>query len=236
MKRVVFVTVGTTALTAEHLGELSNSDPLVQKEARDFCRSRKAPHPSLFARVVSAHREFWDSPKSVHLHATYTSAEMTSTWLMFRVQIESFKDLLHPGQDRVVLIASGTPEGEFSARVNAELMDDYIFAPRCPCKVDFEMVDSCDSVFIEVIKGMEAKRGGFDGLPAALDALVNKHTQRPSDIWFNITGGYKGAVPAITSKRPPRSALFYAHESMDTAEIISFAEGGISQVTVPVVP
>jgi putative CRISPR-associated protein (TIGR02619 family) len=230
-RRVLFVTVGTTALSAKRLGDPTKSR--IAEQLRSDCKTfldKGEEVPDLRTRVLQAHEEFWKGGGEVFTNHDRTSAEMGSTYYALSVQVnkggEAFplkgrlphERLFDPDHDRIVLLASDTPQGRFCAEVNETLMRAHLFNGPCadkPCTV------------VEDIKGLEAKEKGFDSkIVVSLIKIWAKYPAR--QIIVNITGGYKGALPALTWQCQQRDncSMFYAHESMDRAEAISFFPQG----------
>ena len=221
-RRVLFVTVGMTALNATNLGAHVEGAADLREEAAAFLGGTD-PAPDFFQRVLEAHQAFWRSGLPVRENRFATSAEMASSWYFLRVQASERsmgpeRDrivLFEPGRDRIVLLASDTAQGKFCARVNESLMKEYLFSRPC--------TDS-ESTCMEVIKGLEAKEHGFAcQIVDSIEEIWSRHTAAGETI-VNITGGFKGTLPALTwrCERTENCSMFYTHDSMDRAETITF--------------
>jgi len=221
-RRVLFVTVGTTALSATNLGAHVEGGADLREEAAAFLNGTE-PAPDFFQRVLAAHQAFWRSGLSVRENRFDTSAEMASSWYGLRVQageklISPQGDrifLFEPGRDRIVLLASDTPQGKFCARVNESLMREFVFSRPCT---------DVESTCVEVIKGLEAREHGFAcQIVDSIEEIWSRHAGASETI-VNITGGFKGTVPALTwrCERTENCSMFYTHDSMDRAETITF--------------
>jgi putative CRISPR-associated protein (TIGR02619 family) len=218
-RRVLFVTVGTTAVSASNLGALGEDAADLRKDAEDFLKGTE-PAPDFFQRVLDAHETLWRSGLPIFQNRYGTSAEMASSWYALRLQDN--EHLFDPDQDRIVLLASDTPQGRFCAAVNERLMREYLFSPACRKQ---------QSTCVEVIEGLEAKDGGFAcNIVGSIEAIWIRHQASEQTI-VNITGGFKGTVPAITWRcmHTEKCSMFYTHESMDRAETITFSQGAQPQ-------
>lgn len=253
---MLFVTVGMSALKAENLGDFDDRDG---SELRIICqecaRTGEDLTKDLFRDVVKAHADVWERG-SLKAHSKYVSAEMISSYWMLWVQGRGWGDeasiTLEPWggpRDRIVLLASETPEGLFCARVNAQLMhqflihdpsrsDTSIFATcsGCDCGTDFWTREDCSrgQVVIRQVKGLEAKSGGFN-VAAELAGIWGTETKGATEIVVNFTGGFKGTIPALTwlcGKEESPAWMFYAHETMDRAETIKFREQSLIQAPI----
>jgi len=217
-RRVLFVTVGTTVLTASNLGALGEGDPeQLRREAIDF-DDGAIPKPDLYERVLAAHEAFWNSGLSVFENRYDTSAEMASSFYALRVQ--GNEKLFDPKKDRIVLLSSQTDACLFCANVNEQLMRKHLFHPPC---------DGERATYVEVVKGLQAKEAGFaDSIVASIEEFWNCHYPL-EEIIVNITGGFKGTIPALTWRclktdtSKTACSMFYTHETMDRAETITFS-------------
>ncbi len=244
-RKVLFVTVGTTALLAEMLpAELRWRAQQFEADVKNWARSKPLSGPlagrreQLYSEAVNAHRDVWlgverNGFAELAQSMKQTSAEMTSSYLLAthpKHGIGKFRG----GRDRMVLLASDTHIGELAARVNAGLMHQFLLEGGCGCGADF-LKDGlgangkCPSVKVEVVEGMEAKEG-LGRIGGTLKEICQRQAEGYEKVLFNITGGYKGAIPLVTwlslevfGKRPP---LFYQHEEMLSVVRISLAAEG----------
>lgn len=221
--RVLFVTVGTTALSAAQLGDAGKDAGMgaadLRRRAMEFkdAGDEEAP-PDLACAVLDAHDDVWKGGwrlgQPIFESRYQTSAEMVSSWYALRLQGNG--QLFNADRDQIVLLSSETPQGRFCAEVNKELARRYLFSPPA---------DREDSACVEVIKGLEAKEHGFETqIVDSLEEIWSRHNARDETI-VNITGGFKGTVPALTWRcihSYENCWMFYTHESMDRAERITF--------------
>lgn len=237
-KGVLFITVGTSALTARGLGDgLGNAsqgvpagEHLRQEIARYLgAQSGAANEVDLFTRVVRAHQVVWEStrPKSGRLipggmpifdQINRTSAEMTSTHFLRMTDAvpEGFL-----GRDwSVILLASSTSEGKLSACINARLLHDYLLFPRCKCTADGTETCKKKRVVIAVVPGLDAMSFTGNVSQELLD-LLDVH--RSEQAICNITGGFKGTIPIISVWASRHGyPLFYQHERSRECVRIAF--------------
>ena len=219
-RRVLFVTVGTTALSAEKLGGTERGAADVRRDAREFLDTGRLP-PNLYQRVLDAHDLFWKSGLAVFKNRYRTSAEMASSYYALRVQ--GNEHLFTPGKDRIVLLSSATDQGGFCAKVNEQLMKSYLFVPP----------NEARESYIEPIEGLDAKKGCFTyNIATSLEKIWSRHEASEETI-INITGGFKGTVPALTWRlyrtKTENKRMIYAHESMDRVEVVKFKDNELDQ-------
>jgi len=184
----------------------------------------------MFAVVVKAHAEILQMPpEDVLCFLSNLSAEVTSTAFLAAHPQSGFGGGLDPNRVRIVLLASDTAVGLFCAHVNASLLHQVLVRPACKCGArfdDFGRGSACPAVRVRVVPGMEARR--LDTIYPHLQDLCRTEAKGCDRVVFNITGGYKGAVPAITwlagDLFGPRTELFYQHESALTATRLAFVE------------
>jgi putative CRISPR-associated protein (TIGR02619 family) len=227
MSKVLFITVGTTALTASDLGKVKNHEPL-RRKAKHFLensdqRKREQMTDEFRDELVKAHS--LHPPGIEYLRHPYrTSAEMTSTyWLLQDDEPDLPGPFHHDGGDRLVLLASDTPEGELCAKVNAVLMSKLFFGCRCSQA-------ECAAVKTHTIKGLEASQmAGPIKIRKKIAEIMHPYAE--ASRYFNITGGFKGAVPAIadlcaTEFNP--CPIFYQHETSASSVRIDLPERSTS--------
>src|SRR5580658_5178057 len=242
MEVTLFITVGTTAIRPE-LGTTRDDHRQLQNNIDDFKRradGRPAAElaqlsaAATFAAVVEAHMEILRlGPDEVLGFLSNLSAELTSTRFLAIHRESGFGGGLDPNQVRIVLLASDTAVGLFCAHVNASLLHQVLVRPACRCGArfdDFTTVTACPAVRVRVVPGMEARR--LDTINSSLQALCKDEAAGCGRVIFNITGGYKGAVPAITwlAERlfGQGTELFYQHESALAATRLFFFQPTVS--------
>lgn len=205
MSIVIFATVGTSAIYNEGLG-LMWSDRQRNKLRNEVLRYRedvlKKPESwtVLFEDVVRAHKAFWSMPEPYTRHEDnihQTSAELVSTMsILLDASI-----LRGRTAERIVFLASDTPEGRFAAEINAEVFRSQ----RKDLDVMVRTVTGLDHKFIQVTE-------------ALLDIVMQCRGSGTRNVLFNITGGYKGAVPSMTALAIDKDwELYYQHESCEFA-------------------
>jgi putative CRISPR-associated protein (TIGR02619 family) len=237
-KGVLFITVGTSALTARKLGEgigtfasgASSGEKLRQDIARYLSSQSKALDESdLFKRIVQAHQVVWKGtqPKTGHLipdglsigdQIDRTSAEMTSTYFLRMTNAVSEGFL---GRNwRVILLASSTPEGQFAAHVNACLLHDFLLPSPCNCTCDLSETCKKNRVEVKIVPGLDAKNFNGNTSQNLLDLL---DINRAEQVICNITGGFKGTIPIISVWASRHGyPLFYQHEKARECVRIAF--------------
>ena len=224
--KILFITVGTSALTAQRLW--SNLRSTEEKARRELIEGYQKPKArqlqedyeadnDLFATVLDAHRHWWNHWGS-DSDRLATSAEMSSTSLLL-----ADTKFLAPWdtKDRLVLLLSDTAECDLAGRINAQLMHD-IFC-QCECGADFACGQvACDRVLLHPVPGMDAIHG-FKSLSTELEELIPKLQTGDVSFSFNITGGFKGAVPSITyAAMKPNYLLYYLHETQSAIIDVDF--------------
>lgn len=218
MSKVLFITVGTTALTARALGAVEDHKfrPLRLK-AESFLKQNETGKKILaterfMADLVEAHS--LHIPGRGYLQQPYrTSAEMTSTYWLLEDVCDFPGPFRHDRGDKLVLLASDTPEGQLCADVNATLMRRFFL--HCECRGSM-----CEAVKAHIIEGLEAAQPKEGPMEVRQNIAKIMHSYDGLSRHFNITGGFKGAVPAIAdlcaSEFHP-CPLFYQHESSASA-------------------
>ncbi|HLJ26487.1 MAG TPA: hypothetical protein VKY85_07240 [Candidatus Angelobacter sp.] len=244
-ERLFVVTVGTTALGADRLGSLDDKGNSCElRECTQDFLSGTPPPSDLYNRVLKAHQDLWASVwpngKPIWPYRYATSAEMVSSYYLLRVQVvdtlarkNTAPVLFNSSRDRILLLSSDTAQGKFCACINAQLMHDHLFEKRCDCGSHFGPdVWKCSNACVEVkvLKGLEGTQDGFKDIPSCLQEIWRCHAGPKTDIIINITGGYKGIIPALTymSFRCAQDAsLYYMHEEMKGAASIRIRGGMI---------
>jgi putative CRISPR-associated protein (TIGR02619 family) len=234
--KILFITVGTSALTAQDLFDdvpaatavalkehvlnyckVLRDDPQGQK---DYERDEK-----LFGDILAVHRNHWKDWDENSNRLT-TSAEMSSTSLLL-----ADTKLLAPlePQDRFVLLLSDTEICDLTGRLNAQLLHDIC---HCPCGADFKNGQTgCERVILLKVPKMDAAEG-FKSLVTEIQTLIGRFQSGNAQFAFNITGGFKGAIPCITWVAMGRNyPLYYLHESQRAIIRVDFspAAGGFRE-------
>lgn len=236
---VLFVTVGTSALTARRLGETneesfegSKNDVFLRDKVQNYLKDvhgRGTGEADLLSEVVKAHRNIWKSVGSVPNRLIprgpsigdqieRTSAEMTSTYFL-SLTGEVPEGFLGKSW-KVILLASSTPEGHLAARINARLFHDFLLSQPCRCTFADPVGCASGRVMVVRVPGLDEK--GFTGsisqnLLEILDVNRSKH------VICNITGGFKGTIPIIAVWAFRHGyPLFYQHERARECVKISF--------------
>jgi putative CRISPR-associated protein (TIGR02619 family) len=211
VSKILFVSVGTSALTARELGaanERKNAD--LRKRAAEFLThdgsTKRDLEEPLLQELIEAHA--LHAPKDYGKSPYRTSAEMTSTWLLLQDDPDFPGPFEHATGDKIILLASETREGVLCAQVNAALMRRHFFHCECAAEV-------CPAVKLEVVKGLEAnQKAGAMNTPENIASILRRYNGPTR--YFNITGGYKGAIPAIShlcATEFSPCAMFYQHEN-----------------------
>jgi len=209
---IVFAMVGTSGLYNEDIGKGWNDkqkDNKLLRQAVDLYRykdPKKDPEvwTDLFKNLVKAHLLFFQAPAGTQWKKSYrsrTSAELSSThYLLQKVHVATVS--------KIVFLASDTPESKAAAEIIAEVEKTRV--PR-NIAVRHEHVSGLDREFQQ-------------DLPDALYRQVERHRPNGNEnIIFNITGGFKGAIPAITLLAIECEwRLFYQHEEADFAVEVSY--------------
>lgn len=215
---IVFVTVGTSAVSNEELWEAdSGLRPIIPRDIHGFMNGLEEgedPPRGFENLLLSAHNAFWNKNNNYRCnraHRLKTSAEAISTYSARVSQLFELK----AGRDKVVLLLSNTTLGQLCGRINKHLIEKYVFATPA----------ENEDVTTETIKLSSPE--GFrtvaqDGHPIYPQILrvIEKHLDgNNAEAFFNITGSYKGLIPAIThictTRYSNRSTILYLHETMD---------------------
>jgi putative CRISPR-associated protein (TIGR02619 family) len=221
---LLFITCGTSALTNLTGPQTDTTAPQLAADLSGYLDTPKvqkddfAVRQRLLERLKKAHAAFWDTPAWFSNPRKYrkTSAELISTHALG----ESFKQHGYK-VSRIVMLRSDTPEGELAANVNMHFLSHHqhfktMFASA---QRQLKKIDGWDARFVENLhESIEqialAERTGLDEF-------------RPNGIivYFNITGGFKGAIPAITALGMKHCwRLYYQHETLSTSVFISLSE------------
>jgi len=232
-KKILFVTVGTSALTARLLGSgISQDSARLRQRCTAYVEDpdgQQRDEAELFTEVLEVHRAYWTRKAGGgQLEAEGTSAEMTSTSLLMRTDPEgerkpSERKLLggfKKGRDHLALLASDTPEGQFCAKLNARLICEFLVGCKCN--------DNCETCEVVVWTGLEARDKEFQGIANKLREIVTDEKYSERTRFFNITGGYKAAIPAVTYlcwDLRPTVPIFNQHVSQSSVIRLQFVPG-----------
>ena len=126
---------------------------------------------------------------------------------------------------RLVLLASDTPEGKLAARV----IQHVLTTPECfqlaPAKVEVVPVPGLNETF----------ENQFEKLTRALAEQVD-HVASPRRVYINMTGGFKGTVPFLTQIAwNCGHALYYQHEAQSKSEIVELPGARVAPDAEPTV-
>lgn len=215
---VIFCTVGTSALYAEHLLRSDRDDlPERMDQHRRFEEVSQLrdleQHYNLRPKVLAAHHAAWRdlADRKIPLsgeNLKRTSAEMTSLYGLCSSTGVGLGRLLRPGKDRLVFLAAANHNGRWAAEINKDLAEMYLFERSSVLTPDVQ---------IEEVQGLEGSGPDFSTIVPVLKALLKKHCDGFDDVRCNFTGGYKGVIPALTwvcSNDLPKVQMFYQHEQM----------------------
>lgn len=204
MNPVLFVTVGTTALT--NPGIRRDGDTTLLSEVAVWMTDHK-DNPEVQRQLgahykpqlVEAHMRYWKSKPPGDIKET--SAELTSTELLI--------EKLHRPLEAIYLLSSNTPPGELSAEINKELLREL----HPGLAIETCIVDGLDAQFI-------------DPTPPLRKIMEPRANGRPA--YVNITGGFKGTVPSLAYISAQHDwLLYYQHETLDKPVRLKFNEGGL---------
>jgi len=232
MPRVVFVTVGLSAVDNKEIAE--KSDALREQMGEDDARvlfNRLEDRPeqvdAIEALFLESHRDFWnerDGYRETREHFRQTSAEMISTYMAIVSGSLGSGSFLQPGRDKVVLLLSDTVPGRVCGNINRVLFREFLFRPKSPQEQD---------IVLETIKGLDAS--GEDPerfyIYPQVTEIIDRHAKdSESEVLFNIGGGYKGTIPAIThiawTRYADRAKILYMHDSSKATVTLTPEQGG----------
>jgi hypothetical protein len=197
---IVFATVGTSALSNKNIGIDWSGKPdgrlvgaIKSYQGDPFKDPDDDNWKDLQKNLVKFHRSVFQSGRPWGKeHHTRTSAELSST--IYLLQHEGIGTVAE-----VVYLASQSEESKLAARVNAEVLASL----RPNLKVTHGFVPGLEAHFIEIRK--------------VLGEMVSRLNPHNLQVIFNITGGFKGAIPSITDlAREKGWTLFYQHESHES--------------------
>jgi putative CRISPR-associated protein (TIGR02619 family) len=201
MQNLLFVTVGVSAIRDRMI-----DDPAEDK-LRELLKRLKSADPADWPEarpgLIKWHRSRWAERTSVDdgRLVLRTSAELLTTAKILRQLYE-----LSPACDvaRVILLASNTPDGQFAAEVNREVMQSPEYAPVKPMPaVAIELIPAPSSQSVETLSDCILK-------------AVNRHRDSENDrVIFNITGGFGGVNTLIGMQAVHYGyRLCYQHQTM----------------------
>ena len=210
---VLFVTVGTSALTNERIGLVDQRDnSALVKAVRDYREDQTkrkgeiGPYQHLFMELLEAHAAAWRKsndfflrkdglPNSRNYRAT--SAELLSTFLLARLATQI------PPIEKLVLFASDTAEGMFAAELNRQVFQTPQYWEKVGVR-DYQ-------VYVERVDGLDDRIGSPGHV---VQALIDKHCAT-GKVRINVTGGYKGFAALLGYLAAKRQYhLFYLHEAL----------------------
>jgi putative CRISPR-associated protein (TIGR02619 family) len=217
---LLFVTCGTSALknlqrerSSREAIALADS---ISKYLSPTCRDKEsyATRHALLECVVAAHTATLRCPHWATEPLLYqsTPAELISTFSLASELKSKNKTIAEAW-----LLASGTPEGRLAAEVNRQL---FLKEPL----VGLVKMSSSD-----VIRGWDERF--IDITPPLYDLVARKKSAlqqqlpRSAQVYFNITGGFKGAIPSITALAVRNSwRIYYQHETLKASTYFVFDE------------
>lgn len=205
--KVLFVTVGTSALTNRGIGKPPNGrdNTALQEQMRRYQEGKNKDFGRwgrLFEDLVAAHLKYWelgDEFVSNRYNFLQSSAELTSTYCLFRDQGPGFS------VDRLVLLPTDTPEGWMASKVVLAVMKN----PKYDIRV------AKDQIVEETIPGLESD---MQELAEGLESAIRKHSPSDHDQrWVNVTGGLKGTSMMLGRLSAEHHyTIYYQHETLDS--------------------
>ncbi len=224
MNAIIFATTGTSALTNQEIGDVVVREKVavvvrekgaqLRSDVRTYLRpaapevhERRAAELDLERRLAEAHEAYFQQSFSVCLEPRnypMSAAELTSMPALLEA-IRGRGEKL----ERLVLLASDTPEGKLAARVVQRVLS----TPAC-----FQL-DA--TVEVAEISGLNATfENQLERLGGAIDEHKS-HVAPPRRVYINLTGGFKGTVPFLTQLAWTHGyALYYQHEVQSRSEIV----------------
>ncbi|MBY0502557.1 MAG: hypothetical protein K2X03_01520 [Bryobacteraceae bacterium] len=219
--KVLVITVGTSAITNDQIGAVDGrNNTALRASVKRYLDLRKenrtlAMGEQLAADLRDAHKLFWRKPQDYlgfAAHQRQTSAELLSTHDLLRLHLTRgwSKDL-----DRLLLLHSDTDEGRLAAKVNAEILrttwgwSDVVMAE----------VQALNEAFVDVHQRLA-------------DCFAQHVPESPKpEVVVNITGGYKGTIPALTLIAAANKWMMYCkHESAAGPAAIAFEQQALAQL------
>lgn len=201
---ILFVTVGTTAISNSGIGKPPNNQNNTALQADmlryDQDRQKDAGRWEKLRRdLVAAHLKYWEmneSDTSNPLNFKQSSAELTSTYRL--IQDLGATDPI----EKIVLLPTDTAEGRMASTVVLEVM-------RSP---QYGIPVNKDRIVEELIPGLEVT---IEELDRRLREAIGKHSRSLHDHRFvNVTGGYKGTSLMFGRLSVTEDLeIYYQHES-----------------------
>lgn len=201
--RVLFVTVGTSAITNERIGAVENRDNSALRDAVRRYMQDPTKSSTMYNRfqgvLVLEHLRVWTKGPPYAMdpkHFLEGAAELTSTACLMDMLA---KEGLAPVKE-IVLLVSETPEGELAGRVLEAVMRDPVYpAGAASVKVSMVRVPGLESGPFTLIDNLLARIRPYRG--------ENEHA------YFNLTGSYKGTAVLIGMRAlKQKFRLYYQHE------------------------
>ena len=184
--KVLVITVGTSAITNDQIGAVDGrNNTALRASVKKYQDLRKEHRTSalterLSADLRDAHKLFWRKEKNYiefAAHQRQTSAELLSTHDLLRLHLTKgwSKDL-----DRLLLLHSDTDDGKLAAGVNAEILRMWGWSDVVAAEVK-----ALNETFVQVHQRL-------------VDCFDTHLPETAGQVVVNITGGYKGTIPAVT--------------------------------------
>jgi hypothetical protein len=227
MGRIIFVTVGTTAAENEELvaGSTALRRRVGESKVREWLYENKEQVSVLEKALLDAHQGFWTRNENYRINASnfrQTSAESISTYSALQSNSIGNGRLLTRGEDKVVLLQSNTLIGQMCGRINSELFQQHLFTGSGE-DVVMETINDLHPGEEDADKARDASK--FPIYPQIRDIVRRHLDDNLKEAVFNITGSFKGVIPAMTflatTRYPHRSSrIIYLHESMEATVIL----------------
>jgi len=209
MSRLIITTVGTSIFQNYFKTKLHE-----KKTFNDYIRNysiRDYQDDSIIVALKEQIIEYCQNNFPANIRDT--SAEIQSLYQMKKEKFNE-KSLINPSQDKLVLLHSDTLDG----KIAADILYDFF---KNDNKLLFSNMD--EPVLMKDIRGDNANSflTGLGNLKTILENLIKPEYKM---VYFNITGGYKGVIPAITyyciKSLKSKSILCYLYEETD--KIVQF--------------
>jgi putative CRISPR-associated protein (TIGR02619 family) len=228
---LLFVTCGTSALT-NLVGENDSPEATalgaaISKYLSPACRDKEsyATRHFLLERVVAAHTATLRCPHWANdpLFNRRTPAELISTFSLAKdLSEEEEKE----SAAELVLIASDTPEGELAASVNSLLLAKEPLSDLVPKPIT-KKISGWDNRFVNITPKL-------DLIVTETKQLLETRLRKSFFVYFNITGGFKGAIPSITALAMMQGwHLYYQHETLQGSTYFLLDKDRLIQMVEP---
>lgn len=175
MPKIIFTTVGTSAMQ-----KLKSPTALVDADLEVPLERNKTLYGVVRQRLITTLSQQTQRLMAGDADFFDTSAEIASLVAMHR------HNAIGPitREDRLVLLCSDTLMGHVCAEANTRVLETVLGWPVMPP---------------ETVCGLRAEKPNtFQAGLESLKAVVESHCKGPEARWFNITGGFKGAIPYAT--------------------------------------